>query len=85
MNQLESKCRVSSIHIHTELEVLCQHRDVREQYRHLKRSTGLGGRQARGQQLITDESGVLIWSKDAVLKRWRRFFDTLPPLQVSQP
>ena len=62
----------------TELEVLCQDRDVRGQHRHLKRSKGLGGRQAGGQQSITSESGVLLRSKDAILKRWRRFFD-IPP------
>ena len=53
----------------TELEVLCQDRDMRGQYRHLNRSTGLGGRQAGGQQFIMDESGVLLRSKDAILKR----------------
>ena len=53
----------------TELEVLCQERDVQGQYRHVKRSTGLGGRQAGGQQFIMDESGVLLRSKDAILKR----------------
>ena len=33
----------------TELEVLCEDRDMRGEYRHLKRSTGLGGRQTGGQ------------------------------------
>ena len=61
----------------TELEVLCQDHDVRGQYRHLKRSTGLGGRQAGLQQFITDESGVLLRSKDAILNWWRKFVDTL--------
>eukprot|EP00903_Cladosiphon_okamuranus_P016679 g15379.t2 len=31
----------------------------------------------RGQQFVTDENGVLLRNKDAILKRWRRFFDTL--------
>eukprot|EP00752_Nemacystus_decipiens_P015185 g13521.t1 len=38
---------------------------------------GLGGRQAAGEQFVTDENGVLLRNKDAILKRWRRFFDTL--------
>ena len=50
---------------------------MRGLYQYLKRSTGLGGRHAGGQQLNTDENGVLLWNKDAILKRWRRFFDTL--------
>ena len=61
----------------TELEALYQRRDMRGLYQHLKRSTGLSGRQAWGQQFVTDESGVLLRNKDAILKRWRRFFDTL--------
>ena len=50
---------------------------MRGQYHHLNRSKGLGGRQAGGRQFITDERGVLLRSKDAILKRWRRFFNTL--------
>ena len=61
----------------TELEVLSQDRDMRGLYQYLKRSMGLGGRQAGGQQFVTDENGVLLRSKDTILKRWRRFFDTL--------
>eukprot|EP00752_Nemacystus_decipiens_P015919 g14226.t1 len=61
----------------TELEAVYQRRDMRGLYQHLKRSTGLGGRQAGGQQFVTDENGVLLRHKDAILKRWRRFFDTL--------
>eukprot|EP00752_Nemacystus_decipiens_P005558 g5029.t1 len=61
----------------TELEAVYQRRDMRGLYQHLKRSTGLGGRQAWGQQFVTDETGVLLRNKDAILKRWRRFFDTL--------
>eukprot|EP00903_Cladosiphon_okamuranus_P011544 g10868.t1 len=61
----------------TELEAVYQRGDMRGLYQHLKRSTGLGGRQARGQQFVTDENGVLLRNKDAILKRWRRFFDTL--------
>eukprot|EP00752_Nemacystus_decipiens_P017705 g15874.t1 len=52
--------------------------DKRRAARHgFKRSTGLGGRQAGEQQFVTDENGVLLRNKDAILKRWRRFFDTL--------
>eukprot|EP00752_Nemacystus_decipiens_P005560 g5031.t1 len=73
---------VTSIYDHleryvTELEAVYQRRDMRGLYQHLKRSTGLGGRQAGGQQFVTDETGVLLRNKDAILKRWRRFFDTL--------
>eukprot|EP00903_Cladosiphon_okamuranus_P019178 g17640.t1 len=61
----------------TELEAVYQSRAMRGLYQHLKRSTGQGGRQAGGQQLVTDENGVFLRNKDAILKRWRRFFDTL--------
>ena len=61
----------------TELEAIYQDRDMRGLYQHLKRSTGLSGRQAGGQQFVTDENGVLLRNKDAILKRWRRFFNTL--------
>eukprot|EP00752_Nemacystus_decipiens_P010806 g9612.t1 len=61
----------------TELEAVYQRHDMRGLYQHLKRSTCLGGRQAGGQQFVTDENGVLLRNKDAILKRWQRFFDTL--------
>eukprot|EP00903_Cladosiphon_okamuranus_P015101 g13968.t1 len=61
----------------TELEAVYEDHDMRGLYQHLKRSAGLHGRQARGQGFIADENGVLLRSKDAILKRWRRFFDTL--------
>eukprot|EP00752_Nemacystus_decipiens_P016381 g14643.t1 len=61
----------------TELKAVNQRRDMRGLYQHLKRSTGLGGRQAGGQQFVTDENGVLLPNKDAIRKQWRRFFDTL--------
>ena len=44
----------------TELEAVYQRRDMRGLYQHLKRSTGLNGRQAGGQQFVTDENGVLL-------------------------
>ena len=53
----------------TELQAVYQHRDMRGLYQHLKRSTGLSGRQDGGQQFVTDENGVLLRNKDAILKR----------------
>ncbi|CAB1096812.1 unnamed protein product [Ectocarpus sp. CCAP 1310/34] len=47
-----------------ELEEIYKHRDMRGLYQHLKRSVGLSGRQAGGQQ-------------DDILQRWARFFSTL--------
>ncbi|CAB1101396.1 unnamed protein product [Ectocarpus sp. CCAP 1310/34] len=50
---------------------------MRGLYQHLKRSVGLSGRQAGGQQPVADENGVLLWSKNDILQRWARFFGTL--------
>ncbi|CAB1114372.1 unnamed protein product [Ectocarpus sp. CCAP 1310/34] len=47
-------------------------------YQHLKRSVGLGGRLAGGQHFVADENSVLLRSKNDILRRWARFFGTLP-------
>ncbi|CAB1103279.1 unnamed protein product [Ectocarpus sp. CCAP 1310/34] len=44
---------------------------------YLKRSVGLSGRQAAGQQFVADENGVLLRNRDDILQRWARFFSTL--------
>eukprot|EP00903_Cladosiphon_okamuranus_P007252 g7035.t2 len=61
----------------TKLEAVYQSRDMRGLCQHLKRSTGLGERQTGGQQFVTNENGILLRDKDAILKRWGRFFNTL--------
>ncbi len=61
----------------TELEAIYKDRDMRGLYQHLKRSVGLGGRQAGGQQFVADENGVLLRNKDEILQQWARFFGTL--------
>ncbi|CAB1118778.1 unnamed protein product [Ectocarpus sp. CCAP 1310/34] len=61
----------------TELEEIYKDRDMRGLYQHLKRSVGLSGRQARGQQFVADENGVLLRNRDDILQRWARFFSTL--------
>ncbi|CAB1102622.1 unnamed protein product [Ectocarpus sp. CCAP 1310/34] len=50
---------------------------MRGLYQHLKRSVGLSGRQAGGQQFVADENGVLLRNRDDILQRWARFFSTL--------
>ncbi|CAB1098711.1 unnamed protein product [Ectocarpus sp. CCAP 1310/34] len=56
---------------------------MRGLYQHLKRSVGLSGRQAGGQQFVADESGVLLRNRDGILQRWARFFSTL--LNIKSP
>eukprot|EP00903_Cladosiphon_okamuranus_P014000 g13019.t1 len=56
---------------------------MRGLYQHLKRSTGLSGRQARGQQFITDENGVMLRNKDSIRRQWQRFFNA--PLNSRSP
>ena len=70
------------IHAHlegyvTRLEAMCEDRDLRGLYNHLKKSVGLDGRQSGGQQYIKDENGVLLREKAEILQRWARFFSTL--------
>ena len=60
-----------------ELEAVYKDRDMRGLYKHLKRSVGLSGRQAGGQQFVTDENGVLLRNKEDILQRWAGFFGTL--------
>lgn len=72
----------TGIHAHldgyvTELEAIYKDRDMRGLYQHLKRSVGLSGRQAGGQQFVADENGVLLRDRDDILQRWARFFSTL--------
>ena len=43
-----------------ELETLLQHHDMRDLYKHLKITAGLGGRKTEGQQAIKDENGNLL-------------------------
>ena len=50
---------------------------MRGLYQHLKRSVGLSGRQAGGQQFVADKNGVLLRNRDDILQRWARFFSTL--------
>ena len=50
---------------------------MRGLYKHLKRSVGLAGRSSGGQQIVLDESGVLLRKKADILQRWARFFSTL--------
>ena len=62
----------------TELEAIYMDRGMRGLYQHLKRSVGLSGRQAEGQQYVTDENGVLLHgrNKDDIFQQWARFFGT---------
>ena len=71
-----------------ELETLLRHRDMRDLYKHLKMTAGLGGKKTEGQQAIKDENGDLLRDKGDILRRWERFFGNLlntksPTLQPS--
>ena len=59
------------------LEAIYEDRDMRGLYKHLERSVGLAGRSSGGQQIVLDESGVLLRKKADILQRWARFFSTL--------
>ncbi|CAB1110223.1 unnamed protein product [Ectocarpus sp. CCAP 1310/34] len=61
----------------TDLEAIYKDHDMKGLYQRLKRSVGLSGRQAGGQQSVVDENGVLLRRKNDILKRWARFFGTL--------
>ena len=60
-----------------ELERCLERNDQRGFYKHLKRTVGLEGRKAGGEQFIRDEDGTLLRDKGRIRERWARFFHTL--------
>ena len=60
-----------------ELEACLERSDQRGLYKHLKRTVGLEGRKADGEQYIRDEDGTLLRDKGRIRERWAGFYRTL--------